>query len=144
MAAPFVMITTHRVPPDRLHELESVTRAYLDHVEANEPRAQLHTAYLDDDGSELTLVQVHPDAASAEHHMHVARDLIGQGLALVDTIGVEVYGEPGPLVRQALEHNRRAGVPVIVKGASWGGFTSSGAPASDPSESVQPDRSGRS
>lgn len=130
MSAPFVMITTHRVPPERLDDLESLTRTYLDHVEAHEPRAQVHSAYLDADRAEVALVQVHPDSAAADQHMQVAHDLIGQGLAPTDTVGVEVYGEPGPLLREALDHNRAAGVPVTVK-AGWGGFTRLGTGSSD-------------
>jgi hypothetical protein len=122
MTAPFVMITTHRVPSDRLDEFEALTRTYLDRVEAGEPRAQVHSAYVDASRAEVALLQVHPDAAAADQHMQVAHDLIGQGLALADTLGVEVYGEPGPVLRQALDHNRAAGVPVTVKPA-WAGFT---------------------
>jgi hypothetical protein len=123
MTTPFVMITTHRIHPGHLDEFEAMTRSYLDLVEAEEPRAQMHSVYVDPERSEVSLVQVHPDAASADHHMQVASQLIGQGLAVVDTLGVEVYGEPGPVVRQALEHNASAGVPVTVRAGSWGGFT---------------------
>jgi hypothetical protein len=71
----------------------------------------------------VAVVQVHPDAAAVDHHMQVAGELIGQALALVDTVGVEVYGEPGPVLRQALDHNTSAGVPVTVEPAALGGFT---------------------
>ncbi len=122
MSAPFVMITTHRIQPEHLDEFEAVTRKYLEYIDANEPRAQVHSAYVDADRSEVAFVQVYPDAASVDHHMQVAGELIGQGLALVDTVDVEVYGEPGPVLRRALEANASSGVPVDIKAGSLGGI----------------------
>jgi hypothetical protein len=121
MSTPLVIITTHRLPAGRRNEFDTLTRTYLDYVDANEPRVRVHWAYVDADQSQVSLVQVHPDADSADEHMRLAHELIGQGLALVDTVGVEVYGEPGPMLRQALVANASAGVSVTVRASSLGG-----------------------
>jgi hypothetical protein len=122
MAAPFVMITTHRIHPDKLEQLAALTAEYTGFVEATEPRLQAHVAYIDAEHAEVSFVQVHPDAESAENHMQVAGPHIARGLELVDTVSVDVYGEPGPAVRHALEANADLGARVSVKPASLGGF----------------------
>jgi hypothetical protein len=81
--------------------------------------------YVDDVGAEVSLLQVHPDADSADHHMQVTQELIGRGLSMVDTVGVEVYGAPGPVLRRALDANASSGVPVTIKAGSLGGMVRS-------------------
>jgi hypothetical protein len=113
-----VIITTHQIPLSRRCEFEALAREYLEHVDANEPRTQVHWAYVDDAKAEVSLLQVHPDAESADHHMVVSGELIGRGLSIVDTVGVEVYGEPGPVLRGALDANASSGVPVTMRTGS--------------------------
>lgn len=45
-------------------------------VEANEPRVIAFGAYLNDDGTEVTGVQIHLDADSMANHMQVAFEKI--------------------------------------------------------------------
>lgn len=94
-------------------------------MEANAPHLVAHHAYVNEDQMQVSLLQIHADAASAENHMQVAGEWIGRGLQLSDTVRVEVYGTPGPVVQQALEANAAAGVTVDVKTSSWGGFSRS-------------------
>jgi hypothetical protein len=119
MNAPFVYITTHQVPRAVLPELDGLLAEYQALMEAREPGLMAHHAYLgcarpDGDGAELTLVQIHRDAASAEQHMKVSGGLIAKGTALLHTVRVQVYGAPGPIVAQALERNADLGAEVIV------------------------------
>jgi hypothetical protein len=122
MAAPVFFITTHRIKPGRRPAFEALTHEYMEFVRANEPRAWAHYAYVDDSTDEVALVQVHPDAASADAHVAAAGDLIARGLELTDTLTAEVYGELGPVARAALEHNADAGVAVTVAPTELGGF----------------------
>ena len=50
--------------------------ALADVVEANEPRISAFNAYANDDGTEVSVVQVHPDAESMMAHMQVVRQHI--------------------------------------------------------------------
>ena len=122
MNDPVFFITTHRVKPGQWDRFKELTDEYLAFVEANEPRAWAHYAYLDESTMEVGMVQVHPDADAADQHMQLAGALIGQGLELTDTLTAEVYGNPGPVVRQALEHNAANGVAVTVKPIGLGGY----------------------
>jgi hypothetical protein len=122
MTAPFVMITTHRAKPERFSDLAALSGGYNDFVEEHEPHMRAHAAYVDEGEGVLALVQVHTDADSADNHFVVAGERIHQGLGLADTLAVEVYGEPGPVMRKVLDENAAAGVNVTIRPASLAGF----------------------
>lgn len=123
MPAPFIFITTHKINPGKLDEFKELSREYEEFVRANEPDLLAYYAYLNEDSSEAALVQIHRDAASAEHHMQVAAEKIGQGLAVTTTLRAEVYGQPRSIVGQALEANSAAGAQVSIKPDMLDGFT---------------------
>jgi hypothetical protein len=83
---------------------------------------QAHFTYLSDDGREASLVQIHADAASADHHLDVVGPRLAEAAELVENVAIEVYGEPGPRVQAALAHNAEAGVSVRVNNRDLGGF----------------------
>ena len=122
MTTPFIFITTHRIKPGRLDELAAATREYNDFIEANEPLVHAHVAYTDEDRGEISLVQVHPDAESADNHLRLAGEHIGRAADLVETVAITVYGEPGPAVSAALAHNAAAGAAVTVRPDRLAGF----------------------
>ena len=122
MSMPFVLVTTHRIVPGARERFEQVSREYLDFVEANEPQVLAHVAYVDGAGSEVALVQVHPDAASADHHLQLVAPLLQAASDLVENVAIDVYGEPGPMLRAAVDHNAESGVAVWVAGEVLGGF----------------------
>ena len=123
MSAPFIFVTTHLVKEEQLDEFEALTEDYMKDVEVNEPRVLAQHAYLNADRTEVSFVHIHPDADSADRHMQVAGEQIGQGLALTEAnLRVEVYGTPGPVLSQALEANAAKGTVVSVKTNGLAGF----------------------
>jgi precorrin-3B methylase len=125
MPAPFVFITTHKIKPGQYDRFIELSRDFEEFVRANVPDLVGYHTYLDADRGEVSIVQIHRDATSAEHHMTVGAEKIGQGIALVETVRVEVYGHPGPVVAHAGEANATAGAQVSIKPEVLGGFTRS-------------------
>ncbi len=122
MIAPFVFITTHRIKPGRQAQFAQIHTDYLGFVERNEPRLLGHFTYSSEDGTEVSLVQVHPDGESADHHLQVVAPRLAEVADVVENSAIEVYGDPGPGVRAALDRNREAGVSVRVTNRVVGGF----------------------
>ena len=125
MSSPFVFVTTHRIKPGNLDRFTALNEEYLDFVEQQEPRMLAHFTYLSADGTEVSLVQVHPDSESAEHHLQLVAPRLVAAAEVVENVAIEVYGEPGPVVQAALAHNAAAGVPVRVNSRVLGGFSRS-------------------
>ena len=55
--------------------------------------------YVNEDGTEVGVVQIHPDAASMEFHMDVVAERAARAYAetLEATTSIQVYGEPSDL-----------------------------------------------
>jgi hypothetical protein len=96
-------------------------------IDANEPRLIAFNEYLNEAGDEVTVVQVHPDAASMEAHMQIVRERAQAAYAetLDATVRVQVFGRPTPAILEALRQQAGGGVEISVNGEHLGGFTRS-------------------
>ena len=125
MSEPFIFIGTHTISEGKLEDFKKQWRELLDVVEVKEPRLIAFNAYVNEDGTELTVVQVHPDAASMELHMQVAREHISEAYqsVLEKTERIDVYGKPSDAVLETIRQLAGSGVPLSVKANHLGGFT---------------------
>ena len=83
--------------------------------------------FVNEDGTEMTIIQVHPDTASMDFHMQVLRDKLAEHVAralgpeLIEPTQVEYYGTPSEI---ALEVDRQVpGLAFGGKPVHVGGFT---------------------
>jgi hypothetical protein len=129
MSEPFIFIGTHAIREGKLEDFRKQWLELLEVVEAKEPRLIAFNAYVDEDGTELTVVQVHPDADSMLFHMQVARDHISEAYqsVLEKTKRIDVYGKPSDAVLQMISRLAGSEVPRSVKAHHLGGFTRSSA-----------------
>jgi hypothetical protein len=127
MSGPFIFMSQSLVKEGRLEDFKKALREMAQFVETNEPRVVAFEAYLNDDETEVTGVQVHPDADSMAHHMQVAFEKIMEFDQLLDTKSVEVYGTPNDAVRQMMEQVgsqfAEGGMSMTFRGNPVGGFT---------------------
>ena len=127
MPPPFIFIATNRLKPGRLErERERVSRLVA-FIEANEPRLIAFNEYLNDAGDEVSVVQVHPDAASMEAHMGIVGEWATEAYAetLDATVSVQVFGQPTVAILDLLRRQAGSGVVVTLNGEALGGFTRS-------------------
>jgi quinol monooxygenase YgiN len=122
MNEPFIFISVHTVKEGRLDALRELTARFVDFIADNEPRTLGLHAYLDETGTQLTMVQIHADADAMDAHLEIAGDMIRQAFELVDNHSVRVYGNPGAGARALLEHLTQASVDVRVSPELLGGF----------------------
>jgi hypothetical protein len=122
---PFIFIATNRLKPGKLADERKRVPGLVDFVEANEPRLIAFNEYVNDDGTEVAVVQIHPDAESMALHMEViAQRAVAAYAATVDaTTSIQVFGTPSSAVLEMLERQAEAGVPLTVKSFHLGGFT---------------------
>ncbi len=92
MPGPFIFISQSRIKKGKLGDFKRGLREMAEFVEANEPRVIAFEAYLNDDETEVTGVQIHPDADSMSFHMQVAFEKIMGFDQYLETQSVEVYG----------------------------------------------------
>jgi hypothetical protein len=125
MSGPFIFIATNRLKEGKLKGERERVPELSDFIEANEPRLIAFNEYVNEDGTEVGVVQVHPDADSMEFHMGVVRERAGRAYAeTVDaTTSIQVYGTSSDAVLQMLRQQAGSGVPLSVRPHHLGGFT---------------------
>ena len=129
MPSPFIFIATNRLKPGKLDRERERVPGLVAFIEANEPRLIAFNEYVNQAGDEVTVVQVHPDAASIEAHMEIVREraLTAYAETLDATVRVQVFGEPTPAIIETLRQQACSGVEISVNGEHLGGFTRSAA-----------------
>lgn len=123
MAAPFIFVGHHSIKEGKLDEFKEYDRKLTEFVETNEPRMIHFGTYINDEGTEATKVQIHPDASSMEFHMQVAGERFMQVYEFLEaTRSIEVYGEMSDAVLEQMNQMAGADVPVSVKRDYSSGF----------------------
>lgn len=100
---PIVIIDRSEIREGRLEALQTAMRELVAFAQANEPRMIAYGVYLNEDATQVTVWQVHPDAASAELHMTVAGARFAGFADLIRLRGIDVYGRPTADLRDRLE-----------------------------------------
>jgi hypothetical protein len=128
MAQPFIFIGTYTIKEGKLDEFKRYWPQFVEFVEQSEPRLIAFNAYVDEDGREVGIVQVHPDENSMEFHMKLIREHVEQAFAefLSGTVGMQIYGEMTDSTSDTMLQLGRSGA-LEVKPRSIGGFTRSAA-----------------
>lgn len=125
MDGPFIFIATNRLKPGKLEDERRRVPGLSAFVEANEPRLIAFHEYVNEDGTEVGVVQIHPDAASMEYHMGVIRERAERAYAetLDATTEVQVYGTPSEKIVETLRRQAGLRVRLTVRPHRLGGFT---------------------
>jgi len=125
MSGPFIFIATNRLKEGKLEDERKRVPELSDFIKANEPRLVAFNEYVNDEGTEVGVVQVHPDAESMAFHMQVIRERAAAAYAeIVDaTTSIQVYGTPSDAIVEMLRQSAGSGVPLTVMPHHLGGFT---------------------
>jgi NAD-dependent oxidoreductase involved in siderophore biosynthesis len=125
MSGPFIFIATNRLREGKLAAERERARDLSSFIEANEPQLLAFNEYANEEGTEVGVVQMHPDAPSMELHMEVVAERAARAYAetLDATTSIQVYGEPSDAVLEMLSRQAGAGVPMMVKRHHIGGFS---------------------
>ena len=102
MSKPLILVETSDVHPESVGDLLSALSDLASFVRAAEPRVIAFQAYLSDDGTRLTLVEIHPDSTSVEFHLNAAGAALPRLARLMTMTGLDVYGEPSVEVLERL------------------------------------------
>ena len=104
MPAPFIFIATNRLKPGAYEAERHRVPGLVDFIEAGEPRVLAFNEYINADRTEVTVVQVHPDAASMEFHIGMIGERAANAYAetLDATTQIQVFGTPSDSLVETL------------------------------------------
>ena len=127
MTGPFILIATHRLKPGALDAERRRVAGLSEFIESREPRVIAFNEYADPDTGEVTVVQIHPDAESMEHHARLVAERAAQAYdeTLEATTRIQLYGSPSTEMIETLRAQAGTGVDVTVNPEHLAGFTRS-------------------
>lgn len=115
MSEPIVFIDSSEIREGKLEELKMALKELVEFVEANEPRPIAYNVYINEGGTLMTVVQVHPDSASMEFHMKVAGPAFPKFKELIKLSAMDIYGRPSDsLVEQMRQKAQMLGNARVV------------------------------
>jgi hypothetical protein len=124
MSQPLIYVDRSKVRAGALTQLKSAIEELADFVEANEPRLISYSVYFSEDGGEMTVVHMHVDAASLDHHIDVIAPRLERFADLLELISIHIYGEPGARALAQLQDKiRLLGAGQVTVHASHAGFS---------------------
>ena len=114
MSEPIVSIDTSQIREGKLDDLKEAVVELVAFVESNEDRPIVYDIFFDQSGTLMTVVQVHPDSESMEHHMTVAGPAFAGFSELVTLSTLDVYGEPSEALLEQLRRKVQLLGPATV------------------------------
>jgi hypothetical protein len=88
---PLVYVDTSEVREGALEQLKDAIRALADFVEENERQLISYNAFFSEDGRQMTVMHVHADSASLDHHMEVAGSRFAAFADLLTLSSIHIY-----------------------------------------------------
>lgn len=132
MAEPVAYVTTFRIKEGKFQDYQRFLAALLKAIEESEPRIVAIHTFANEDGTEMTSIQLHPDAESMDAHMQVLAKTMGQlaeeltdVFQFIELVRAEVFGAPGKRASEMDTPLIEAGVPFTFKPRHVDGFTRS-------------------
>jgi hypothetical protein len=118
MVEPFIFVQTGPIKDGMLDSYTKDIAETAELVETEEPRVLHFASYINEEGTEQTVLQIHPDPESMRYHMQVARRHIeerGPRNLDLSRMRIDVYGTPTEPVLALMRELAESGVPIRIK-----------------------------
>ena len=123
MTHPIVFVSHSSIRDGRVEGFRDLIRRGAPVLEADKPGTVVFLAYLDEDGSEASIVHVFPTADAMSAHLEGVQERSEEADAFIQTTAYEIYGSPAPEVVQMMRaFAERSGVPLTVHPEHVGGY----------------------
>lgn len=90
---PVVYIDRSEVRENCWDELKAGIRALVGFVDGHQPQMVTYGFYLDEDANQMTVISVHPDAASLERHVDIGGPEFKKLAPFLTLREIEVFGQ---------------------------------------------------
>jgi hypothetical protein len=122
MSEPIVLISNHRIRAGKADEYRRRIREGAPWIAEAKPGTVVFLGYLNEEGTEGSIVHAFPDQKAMELHFEGAAE---RGQAMAEVIEIEslmIYGTPNDTVLEALERARESGIELRFKAEPLGGY----------------------
>ena len=124
MSEPIVYIDSSEILEGRLGEVKSAIDELVEFVDANEPRLISYGFFFNQEGTQMTVIALHPDSASLELHMEVGGPRFRRLRGMIRLSTIDVFGEVGESALERLQEKARMlGSGTVTVHKLHAGFT---------------------
>ena len=103
MSEPIIYVDHSAIRKGKLEELRQAMTELAEFVDTHEPQLLSYGIFISEQASRMTVIAIHPDAASVEYHMDILEPRFRKYRELVDLLAIDVYGEPSDKMLQQLQ-----------------------------------------
>lgn len=132
MSELLIYVSTWKIKEGRLEDFKQFSRQIVEYYRQNEPQLIAFNIFLNEDETEMTSIQIHPNANSMDFHMRKVEQALeeemNEWVERVDFIEpkhVEIYGTPSDALLMADQPFVDAGFPRSIKPFLLTGFVRS-------------------
>ena len=123
MPEPIVFISHSAVKEGKFEGFREAFRDVATAIDADKPGTVVFLAHADEDGGEISVVHIFPDAEAMGLHLQGVQERMGVAMEFIETKGYEIYGTPSEPVLEAMRGFANAeGVPLSVQTDHVGGY----------------------
>ena len=122
MSEPIIFISNQRVKEGKLEEYKLYYRQVAEQAKADKPGTVAHLAYLNEAGSELSIIHIFPDAEAMELHMKGVDQLAKKAYEYVEILSFEIYGKPADTVLERMMQIVGSQIALSIKPQLIGGY----------------------
>lgn len=122
MSEPIVFVSTHRIKEGKLDEFRELSRKMTPLIEEGKPNTVFFQSYLNEEGTELTIVHVFPDAEAMDLHLQGADERSGSAREFIQPQHFEIYGPASAQAMAMLRGEAASGIGLTVKPQNLAGF----------------------
>jgi hypothetical protein len=103
MSGPLIFISHSRIKPGKEEQYRSHVTAATELVELDEPRMIAFNSYRSEAGTDVSTVQIHPDADSLDTHLKLFQErLSDRAFDALDSYEINIFGTPSEAARESL------------------------------------------
>jgi quinol monooxygenase YgiN len=122
MSEPIVFVSHQRIKAGQLDAYTQYYRQVAELTRANKPGTVAHLAYANEDGTQVTIVHVFPDAEAMELHLQGVGEFAKRALEYVEIVSFEVYGRPGARILEMMQQAAGSAIALNLKPQPLGGY----------------------
>ena len=122
MFEPIVFISHFKIKDGKFDDLEQFHQHVTEQIKTNKPGTVAFLQYLNEDKTQLSIVQVFPDAESFDLHVEGVDERAKAAFELVEPTSREVYGMPSERVMEMLRPADGTGITFKIMPQPMGGY----------------------
>jgi quinol monooxygenase YgiN len=122
MSEPIVFISHFKVKEGKLDSLLQLNKKVTEQHKTNKPGTVAFLQYLNEEGTELSLIHVFPDADSFDRHVVGVDERAKAAFEFIEPTGREVYGMPSDQVLAMLRPPDGSEITFHTMPQSTGGY----------------------